>query len=70
MKNIVTVFALASAIFAGSASAAVASTQESHFGDGIQVETASHFASSEEVVVDDANIPTHPYNVDLYAGSH
>ena len=74
MKNIATVIALTSAIFAGTASAAVESSQVSHFGTGVEFESASHYEGQEQVVIDYVNLAgTNPqelvYGEGLYAGS-
>lgn len=75
MKNIATVIALTSAIFAGTASAAVESSQNSHFGTGVEFASTSHFEGLEQVVVDSSNLKggsaVDPvYGVDLYIGSN
>ena len=75
MKNIATVIALTSAIFAGTASAAVESSQISHFGTGVEFASTSHFDGLEQVVVENSNLKTgnalEPvYGADLYFGSN
>ena len=69
MKNIATVFALASAIFAGSVSAAALgngnSVEQSYFGPGIDFHSNTHFVNKEQVELNSFS-DSGVYNPDLY----
>lgn len=67
MKTVLTTVALASALIAGTASAA--SVQQSHYGEGIGIETASHYSSIEKVTIDGANLDGNTDATGLYIGS-
>jgi len=67
MKAIITTVALTSALIAGTASAA--SVQQSHYGNGIGFETASHYDSVEKVTIDGANLGSNVGVEGLYIGS-
>jgi hypothetical protein len=61
--------ALTAALVAGSASAASASVQQSQYGNGIAVSSASHYDSVEQVTIDGANLGSNAGNSSLYIGS-
>jgi len=67
MKTVITTVALAAALIAGTASAA--SVQQSHYGNGIGFETASHYSSVEQVTIDGANLDSNAGAAGLYIGS-
>jgi len=67
MKTVITTVALASALIAGTASAA--SVQQSNYGEGIGFETASHYSSVEQVTIDGANLESNAGAAGLYIGS-
>ena len=67
MKAIVTTVALTSALIAGTASAA--SVQQSHYGEGTAISSASHYSSVEQVSIDGANLGSNAGATGLYIGS-
>ena len=67
MKAIITTVALTSALIAGTASAA--SVQQSHYGNGIGFDTASHYSSVQQVTIDGANLDSNAGATGLYIGS-
>ena len=67
MKAIITTVALTSALIAGTASAA--SVQQSHYGNGIGFDTASHYSSVQQVTIDGVNLDSNAGATGLYIGS-
>ena len=67
MKTVITTVDLASALIAGTASAA--SVQQSNYGEGIGFKTASHYTSLEQVTIDSANLGSNAGATGLYIGS-
>lgn len=67
MKAVITTVSLASALIAGTVSAA--SVQQSNYGEGIGFATASHYSSVEQVTVDGANLGSNAGATGLYIGS-
>ncbi len=61
--------ALAAALTAGSVSAASVSVQQSQYGNGIAVSSASHYDSVEQVTIDGVNLTSNVGNASLYIGS-
>lgn len=70
MKTIkLATIALASALLTGTAFASTVNNEIGGFGPGLNIETASHFSSKEDVVIGSTNLPRGHFGEDLYIGS-
>ncbi|WP_027857133.1 hypothetical protein [Marinobacterium jannaschii] len=71
MKNVAIVFALASAIFTGAASAGAfgygnsVSVEQSQLGSGVEINSNTHFVSKEQVELSSFS-DSSAYNPELY----